>query len=95
MDEKTYREIWDQTHKAANYLIKKGRMYLTDSVKSGFGVALLTKFSFSDVDEKMKKHVAKTYPRALIEYVDRATVVYGELERQRQFAEYRMNLKLD
>lgn len=92
MDEKTYREIWDETHKAARYLIRKGCMYITDPVKSGFGVALLTKFRFSDADEKMKNHVAKAYPRALIEYVDRATVVYGELERQRQFAEYRMTL---
>lgn len=92
MTEKEYRQIWTETHKAAEYLRKKGCMSIADSIPSGYGEALLIKFRFSDADEKMKKHVSKTYPRALIEYVDRATVVYGELERQRAFAEYRMSL---
>lgn len=94
MNEKEYRQTWEHTQKAANYLRKKGRMYLTESVKSGFGAALLIKYMFSDVDESMKKHVSKAYPLALVEYVDRATVVYGELERQKAFAEYRMSIEL-
>lgn len=92
MDEKTYRQIWSETHKAAEYLRKKGCMHLTDSIPSGYGEAHLLKFRFSDVSDKMRKHVSKAYPNALIEYVDRATVVYGELERQKAFAEYRMTL---
>lgn len=94
MDEREYRQIWTETEKAANYLCKKGCMHLSDSIPSGFGEARFIKYMFSDVDEKMKKHVEKVYPHALIEYVGRATVVYGELERQKAFAEYRMGIKL-
>lgn len=94
MNEKEYRQIWEQTHKAAAYLNKKGCFSLTETVPSGFGEALLIKYLFSDVSESMKKHVSKAYPLALVEYVDRETVVYGELERQKAFAEYRMNIKL-
>lgn len=92
MTETQYKVIWDDTAKAVKYLTKKGCFILCDAVPSGFGVAMLHKYKVSDTDEKMRKHISKTYPNAMIEYVDRATVVYGQLERQIALAEYRMSL---
>lgn len=92
MTENEYRTIWEQTEKAIKYLHKKGCMTLCDPVSSGFGEALLLVYNVSDADEKAKAHVAKTYPLAKVNFVERAAVVYGQLQRDIAFAEYRMTL---
>ena len=92
MEEKEYRKIWNDTDKAINYLHNKGCMTLCSSVPSGYGIAHLLSYKVSDASDLAKKHVSKAYPQARIEYVDRDEVVYGELERQIAFANYRMSL---
>lgn len=92
MSEKEYREIWAQTEKAVRYLHKKGCFTLCNSVPSGFGMAHFLVYDVSDADEKAQNHVCKSYPLAKINFVDRATVVYGQLERDIALANYRMSL---
>lgn len=90
--ETMYRTIWAQTEKAVRYLHKKGCMTLCDSIPSGYGEAHFLAYNVSDADKKAQTHVRKSYPYAKINFVDRATVVYGQLERDIAFADYRMSL---
>lgn len=92
MTELEYKTIWFDTQKAIKYLHKKGCFSLCDSFPSGFGEAHFLSYKVSDADEKAQKHIKTKYPNALISFVDRATVVYGQLERDMAFAEYRMSL---
>lgn len=92
MTEIMYRTIWEQTEKAVKYLHKKGCMTLCNPVPSGWGEAHLLAYNVSDADKKAQAHVRKSYPLAKINFVDRAAVVYGQLERDIAFAEYRMSL---
>ena len=92
MTENMYRTIWEQTEKAVKYLHKKGCFTLCNSIPSGFGEAHFLAYDVSDADEKAQAHVHKSYPLAKINFVDRATVVYGQLERDISFANYRMSL---
>lgn len=92
MTENMYRTTWEQTEKAVKYLHKKGCFTLCNSIPSGFGEAHLLAYDVSDADEKAQAHVHKSYPLAKINFVDRADVVYDQLERDIAFAEYRMSL---
>ena len=92
MTENMYRTIWEQTEKAVKYLHKKGCMTLCSSVPSGFGDAHILTYDVSDADETAQAHIRKSYPMAKINFVDRATVVSGQLERDISFANYRMSL---
>lgn len=92
MNENMYRIICNDTEKAIRYLHKKGCMSLCESIPSGYGEAHFLIYQVSDSDEKMRSHIAKSYPNAKVEFVDRKTVVYGRLERDIAFAEYRMSL---
>ena len=97
MTEKMYRIIWIDTDKAMKYLHKKGCYIISDSIPAnciepGFEKARLTTYQVSDTTEKMRKHVAKTYPNAMIEYVDRETVVNERMNRAIAFAEYIRNI---
>ena len=92
MSETEYRSTWEQTAKAVKYLHGKGCFVLADSIPSGYGEAHFLKYRVSDASDKMRKHVAKAYPAALIEYVSREEVVYGKLERDIALAEYRLSL---
>ena len=92
MTENMYRTTWEQTEKAVKYLHKKGCMTLCNSVPSGFGEAHFLICDVSDANEKVQVHVHKSYPLAKINFVGRAAVVYGQLERDIAFAQYRMSL---
>ena len=92
MTENMYRTIWEQTEKAVKYLHKKECMTLCNSVPSGFGEAHFLTYEVSNADAKAQAHVRKSYPLAKVNFVDRATVVYGQLKRDIAFAEYRMSL---
>lgn len=97
MTEKMYRIIWTDTEKAKKYLHKKGCYIISDSIPAnciepGFEKAILDSYRVSDTTEKMRKHVAKTYPNAMIEYVDRETVVNERMKRAIAFAEYIRNI---
>lgn len=92
MNENMYRTIREQTEKAVKYLHKKGCMTLCNSIPSGFSEAHFLVYNVSDADKKMQAHVHKLCPMAKINFVDRATVVYGQLKRDIAFAEYRMSL---
>lgn len=63
-----YAAIWLQTEKAATYLRNKGARYWTASVPSGCGELRLIRYTFSDVCDKARTHVAKMYPDALVSF---------------------------
>ena len=97
MTEKMYRIIWTDTDKAMKYLHKKGCYIISDSIPAnciepGFEKAMILTYQVSDTTEKMRKHIAKTYPNAMIEYVDRETVVNERMNRAIAFAEYVRNI---
>lgn len=97
MTEKMYRIIWTDTVKAMKYLHKKGCFSVSDSIPAnctepGLEKAVLDIYQVSDTTEKMRKHVAKTYPNAMIEYVDRETVADELMHRAIAFAEYIRNI---
>ena len=93
MTESEYKMIWDDTQKAMKYLHKKGCISLCDSIPTTMGKAELLCYRVAGADEKAKAHVAKKYHNALIHYVERFVVAYGQLERDFNLAQYRMNPK--
>lgn len=97
MTEKMYRIIWTDTDKAMKYLHKKGCFFFSNSIPAnctepGFEKAVLDTYQVSDTTEKMRKHVEKIYPHAMIEYVDRETVVNERMHRAIAFAECIRNI---
>lgn len=80
-----YKEIWFQTQHAFNYLFRRGcEAYATD-VLTDYEIARLICYHVCGANDRMKKHVEKTYPRALIQYVDEATVTAERQRREEDF----------
>lgn len=69
-----YKDIWTQTKKVFNYLFRKGCTHYVETIHTSFNETILLAYYIGGADEKAKRHVSKTYPRALIFYISEDSV---------------------
>lgn len=80
-----YKDIWTQTEKAFNYLRRKGCIHYVESIHTSFGGTALLAYYIGGADDKAKRHVAKTYPRALVSYISEDSVKEEHARRDADF----------
>lgn len=80
-----YKDIWTQTEKAFNYLHRKGCIHYVESIHTSFGGTALLSYYIGGADDKAKRHVAKTYPRALVAYISEEEIRDEQRRRKEDF----------
>lgn len=80
-----YKDIWTQTEKAFNYLRRKGCTHYVESIHTSFGGTALLAYYIGGADDKAKRHVAKTYPRALVSYISEEEIRDEQRRRKEDF----------